>query len=206
MYDDKDLETIKIVLIGESGVGKTSIILQFVDQKFKEEQQSTMGGMFSTKTIKFGNGQKINIELWDTAGQERYRSISNMFYKDAQAVLLVYDITSRDSFEELKNYWMTQVKDCCMEKCIIGVVANKSDLFEQEEVDENEAREFARNNNALFAITSAKNTSGIDNLFLEISKKYTSSETLTLGGDNSRNDSVKLTMNSFAIAKKKKCC
>ena len=213
MFQDKDIESLKLVLIGESGVGKTSIISQFIDQVFQNDIQSTIGGTFSTKEIKCGNGKILKLEIWDTAGQERYRSVATMFYKDANAALLVYDITNKDSFEELQKYWLGQVKDSSPKDIILAIVANKSDLFEREQVDEAKAREFAKNNNALFAVTSAKNTSGIESLFLEIAKKYTGTNCANIIENNDTNQQYKkIRKESIVITKesqknkRRMCC
>ena len=215
MFDDKDLETLKVVLIGESGVGKTSIISQFIDQIFQEDQQSTIGGTFSTKTLKCGNGKILKLEIWDTAGQERYRSVTKMFYKDANAAILVYDITNKYSFEELQNYWIEQVKESSPKNIILAIVANKSDLIDKELVDEEMARQFAKDNNALFENTSAKNSVGVENLFLDLAKKYTGTDTaLTLEDKDEaeefkkiRKQSIKITKESQSKnTKKKGCC
>ena len=216
MFDDKDFETLKIVLIGESAVGKTSLISQFIDQVFQDDQQSTIGGTFSTKIIKCGNGKILKLEIWDTAGQERYRSVTKLFYKDANAALLVYDISNKYTFEELQNYWIDQVRDSAPKDIILAIVANKSDLIESEQVDEATAREFAKDNGALFALTSAKTTAGVESLFLDIAKKYTGTDSAsTIESENKkeeeeykkiRKDSVKITKQSQVKAKKKKCC
>ena len=215
MFDDKDLETLKIVLIGESGVGKTSIISQFIDQIFQNDQQSTIGGTFSTKTIKCGNGKILKLEIWDTAGQERYRSVTKMFYKDANAAILVYDITNKFSFEELQKYWIEQVKESSPRNIILAIVANKSDLIEYEQVDEGTARQFAKDNDALFAVTSAKQISTVESLFLDIAKKYTGTDSaLTLEEKDEieefrkiRKESVKITKETQQKEqKKKRCC
>ena len=214
MFDDKDLETLKIVLIGESGVGKTSIISQFIDQIFQNDQQSTIGGTFSTKTIKCGNGKILKLEIWDTAGQERYRSVTKMFYKDANAAILVYDITNKFSFEELQKYWIEQVKESSPRNIILAIAANKSDLIEYEQVDEGAARQFAKENDALFAVTSAKQTSCVESLFLDIAKKYTGTDSaLTLEEKDEieefrriRKESVKITKDTQNKAPKKKGC
>ena len=95
-----------------------------------------------------------------------------MFYKDANAALLVYDISNKYTFEELQNYWIDQVRDSAPKDIILAIVANKSDLIESEQVDEAMAREFAKDNGALFALTSAKTTAGVESLFLDIAKKY----------------------------------
>ena len=150
-------ETCKIVLIGESGVGKTSIINQYVEETFKEDQLTSAGASFSTKKIELKNGNIGTLEIWDTAGQEKFRSLTQLFYKEASAAILVYDITRKNSFDEIKNYWIKQEKEKPPNNVIIAVVANKIDLFENEEVEEKVARDFANNEGALFMMTSAKN-------------------------------------------------
>ena len=214
--EEKQSIPCKVVLIGESAVGKTSLISQFIDQVFQDDQQSTIGGTFSTKIIKCGNGKILKLEIWDTAGQERYRSVTKLFYKDANAALLVYDISNKYTFEELQNYWIDQVRDSAPKDIILAIVANKSDLIESEQVDEAMAREFAKDNGALFALTSAKTTSGVESLFLDIAKKYTGTDSAsTIESENKkeeeeyrkiRKDSVKITKQSQVKAKKKKCC
>ena len=169
------IESFKVVLVGETGVGKTSMITQFIDQTFQEDQQSTTGGTFSTKDVICDGSKILRFEIWDTAGQEKYRSLTTMFYKDANAAVMVYDVTRAGSFEELKNYWAKQIKENSPENIILVIAANKSDLIEQEQVDEGEARNFAKELNAIFISTSAKSSEGINSLFEEIAKKYTGS-------------------------------
>ena len=170
------IESFKVVLVGESGVGKTSIISQFVDQTFQDDQQSTTGGSFSTKSILCDGGKTLKFEIWDTAGQEKYRSLAKMFFKDAAVVLLVYDITSKNSFVEIKNYWMDLVKENGPKQMIMYIVGNKSDLSEKEAVNEEKAREYAKSQNIPLWFTSAKDSTGIDGLFEEIRQKYLSPE------------------------------
>ena len=177
------IESFKVVLVGESGVGKTSIITQFIDQTFQEDQQSTTGGTFSTKSVICDGGKILKFEIWDTAGQEKYRSLTKMFYKDANAAVMVYDVTRKDSFEELKNYWASQIKESSPENIILAIAANKSDLIEQEVVDEENARNFAKEIGAIFVSTSAKNSEGINSLFEEIAKKYTGASKITIKED-----------------------
>ena len=206
-------EIFKIILVGESGVGKTSIISQFVEHNFQESQGSTTGGTFSSKTVKCSNGKILNYEIWDTAGQEKYRSITTMFYKDSNAVILVYDITRADSFNELKTYWIEQVKEKA-DNVILGIAANKYDLIDNERVDEEDARNFAKEINAIFVTTSAKNSSGIDDLFIKIAKKYTGFDAELINDANSnelyefrdiRKNSVRLNKNLHKNTKNK-CC
>jgi small GTP-binding protein len=209
-----DIESFKVVLVGESGVGKTSIITQFIDQTFQEDQQSTTGGTFSTKSVKCGNNKTLKFEIWDTAGQERYRSLTKMFYKDANAAILVYDITRKDSFEQLKLYWAEQIKEC-PENIILVIAANKSDLFQKEEVDEEEARKLASDLGAIFVGTSAKQVESINQLFIEIAKKYTGSEQIEIKDEDdpaqakveeNKNDSMRLNAKTATEKKKKKFC
>ena len=175
-----DIESFKVVLVGESGVGKTSIITQFIDQTFQEDQQSTTGGTFSTKSVKCGNNKTLKFEIWDTAGQERYRSLTKMFYKDANAAVLVYDITRKESFEELEKYWAGQIKESSPEQIILAVAANKSDLIDKEEVDEESARGFAERIGAIFVSTTATQVESINDLFIQIAKKYTGSQNIEI--------------------------
>ena len=174
------IESFKVVLVGESGVGKTSIITQFIDQTFQEDQQSTTGGTFSTKSVVCDNGKTLKFEIWDTAGQERYRSLTKMFYKDANAAVLVYDITRKDSFEELQNYWAEQIKESSPSNIILAVAANKSDLFNKEAVDEDQARKFAESLGAIYASTTATTVESINDLFIQIAKKYTGSNEIII--------------------------
>ena len=171
MDEDSNAESLKVVLLGESGVGKTSIISQLMEQEFNDEQTATTGATFSTKTMVFDN-KGICFEIWDTAGQEKYRALTKMFYKDAGAAILVYDITRQTSFEELKNYWANQVRENAPKKIVLAVAANKSDLIDTEQVDEKTGRAFAKEIGAIFKSTSAKNQKGIEELFKDIGNKY----------------------------------
>ena len=104
--------TCKVVLIGESGVGKTSIIQRYINNTFKSQLMSTPGANFVTKNVIMeDDNQSIKFEIWDTAGQERYRALAKVFYKNAAVCVLVYDITRKTSFNELKNYWYKEIKE-----------------------------------------------------------------------------------------------
>ena len=114
MANNENLKEFKIVLLGESGVGKTSIIQRYTKDKFEDEQIPTKCASFDTKIIKLDEfiESYIKLNIWDTAGQEKYRALSKIFYKDASAAILVYDITNKKSFDEIKEYWYNQVKEC----------------------------------------------------------------------------------------------
>ena len=213
MTDEKTIESYKIVLIGESGVGKTSLISQLMDQTFQLDQQSTTGGTFSTKTALCDNSRILKLEIWDTAGQERYRSLTTMFYKDANAAVLVYDITRKDSFEQLEEYWTKQIKENSPSDIILAVCGNKSDLIEKEDVNEDTARKFAQSLGAIFVSTSAKSMEQVNNLFIQLVKLYTQcNEVKFIDEEDStlykqRKDTVKITKeNTIKKTKKKGCC
>ena len=111
-YDDDDFITCKVVLIGESGVGKTSIIHRYINNVFNPGTSSTGGANFTTKRMKFEEEKNtIKFEIWDTAGQERFRSLAKVFYKNAAICVLVYDITRKETFEELEKFWVEEIKN-----------------------------------------------------------------------------------------------
>ena len=105
-------EICKVILVGEAGVGKTCIIVRFINNEYYENAPSTTGANYASKVLEFKEYKKnLQYEIWDTAGEERYRGLAKIFYKDAAIAILVYDITSRKSFEEIKNYWHEQIKE-----------------------------------------------------------------------------------------------
>ena len=161
----------KVVLIGEMGVGKTCIIEQFISNDFNQDQDSTITAQFCKKDFEFPGGEKITLDIWDTAGQEMFRALTRIFYKNAKAVIIVYSITNKQTFDEAKNYWYEQVKQHCDSDVIIAIAANKCDLYEERQVSDEEGEQFAKSIGAFFASTSAKNDSGITNLFENIAMK-----------------------------------
>ena len=165
--------TCKVVLVGDAGTGKTCIITRFINNRFDKSQMTTACPSFCTKSVNYPEYNKtINLDIWDTAGQEIYRSISKLFYKCASVGILVYDITSRKSFESIKDYWYNELKDNTEEGIIFNLVGNKEDLYETENVKEDEAKEFAKSINAHFYKTSAKNNVLITELFLQSGKMF----------------------------------
>ena len=161
----------KVVIVGESGVGKTCIMAQFIENKFEEEFVSSLTTQYRRKKIQLVTGEDVTFDIYDTAGQEKYRAIAKLYYKNARVVILVYDITDIKSFEAMKNYWYEQVKDIQTENLILAIAANKSDLYEERQVENETGEEFAKSINAIFVETSAKNDSGIDKLFENIGYK-----------------------------------
>ena len=168
------LEAIKIVLIGESGSGKTSIIQQFAYKIFDPNCATSISSQYVSKVLSIPEINKsLRIEIWDTAGQERYRSMAKLFYQDAKVIIFVYDVTSKQSFDELIKYWIPEVKNSINEKEVIfGLVANKSDLYELEQVSSEEGNKLAESINAVFQNTSAKLGLGIGKLFDILGRIY----------------------------------
>ena len=165
------LEEAKLIVVGETNVGKTSLIKQYIDNIFSEEKIATVGYDTITKEIAIED-RKIKLNIWDTCGQEQYRTINQMFVKNSKIALLVYDITQKDTFNELKNYWYTYITNSLGKNIIIGIAGNKCDLYESEDVKESEARQFAEEIGAIFELTSAQNNTGINELFFEVGNKY----------------------------------
>ncbi len=166
---------IKVVLLGESGVGKSCIILRFSNDIYSQVSLSTILCSHTSKPISFNNKKDIiNFNIWDTAGQEKFRSISKIHYKDAEVIILVFDITREKSFESIKEYWYPQVKENAPENAILALVASKCDLKDECSVDIDDARSYAEEINAMFKETSSKASFGINELFEEIGKKILS--------------------------------
>jgi small GTP-binding protein len=203
----------KLILLGESKVGKTSIISRYTN-KFIEEPNRTLAA-FSTRQMIEVNGYKIELEIWDTVGQEQYRSVTSIFYKEALICILVYDITNRESFESIKDYWYNTVIQNGMKGVIIGIAGNKCDLYENEEVSEKEGQDYSDSINAYFKLVSAKNNISIDEIFKSIVTKFVESDfmdDLLPKYVNDKNivkkiQKMKLEKNKKSNEnKKKKCC
>ena len=164
--------TLKVVLLGGLAVGKTCIIKNFMGDIFEEDTTTTNGGSFYRSAIELEElNQKINFEIWDTSGYIRYKKLNEMFYKDANVIILCYDSTRRPSFEELKDDWYEKgVKINAKTDPILVIVATKNDL--NKEVKDEEGKAFAKEINAIFQSTSAKSNIGIKSLFENIARKY----------------------------------
>ena len=167
-----NLEIIKIILLGESGVGKTSIINVYQMETFKENVVSNLCCSNVNKTINIGNKEYI-LEIWDTAGQEKFRSLNQLFINDSNIIILVYDISNYNSFLEL-NYWNDYINERLNSKnFIVGLIGNKADLFEDEQVTKQEGIKYASDIDAYFSLISAKSDKkGVDNFFREIIEIY----------------------------------
>ena len=163
----------KLVVMGESGVGKTCLIDRFIGKDFNSNTQATQCQSYITKTIKIPEiGKSITINIWDTVGQEKYRSFARIFYKDAKMAILVYDITRKNTFNEMKDWWYKDIKEHGDPNIIIGIAGNQSDRYIEEHVQEQEGKKFAESVGAAFRLTSAQNCNGINELFKDVGRKY----------------------------------
>ena len=166
---------IKVILLGETSVGKTSLIKVSIDKHFKSLEEVTLSFNYSVKKFNY-NGKEYTFNLWDTIGQEKYRSLTKMFVNNSKIIILVYDITVQKSFKQLE-YWYNQVTSLVNEEdYVLAVVGNKKDLFKNEKVTEEEGKAFAKEKNAKFKLTSAKDdplsfVSFLEELFKEFIDK-----------------------------------
>ncbi len=199
--EEKDSIPCKVIVVGDSGVGKTSIINRYLDL-FNPDEKATIGASFSSKLHTVGNYQ-ISFDIWDTAGQERFRSVNSIFFKEAYICLIVYDITNAKSFSSIKDYWYNSVKENSMPNIICGIAGNKMDLVNQEAVNENEVKEFCKEINASFFLTSAKENNFIDQIFEEFGKRFVESEIFK---NLIIEKTKKIELDKVKSKKKKKCC
>ena len=158
------MNSIKLILVGEAQVGKTAIINQYIQNTFEEEYIATIGQEKQTKEIILKNGTKFKLEIWDTIGQDTYSAANKIFMRNAKIALLVYDITNKESFNNLNKFYK-QVCDINGKDIIIGVVGNKNDLYEERTVEEEEGQKYAKDIKASFFETSAKDHETIESLF-----------------------------------------
>ena len=158
----------KILLVGDSGVGKSSILLRYTDNEYKPEYISTIGVDFKIKTI-VDCDKTIKLQLWDTAGQERFQTITSSYYRGAHGIVIVYDITCKESFENVKM-WLKQIDNYANQKVLKILVGNKADLENSRRVDKEKVLYFCQENNIYHIETSAKNSDNIKDIFLYLSE------------------------------------
>jgi len=158
----------KLLLIGDSGVGKSSLLLRFADNTFSDSFIATIGVDFKIRTIDI-NGAQVKLQIWDTAGQERFRTITSSYYRGAHGIIVVYDITNPDSFQNVRK-WLQEINRYASENVQKILVGNKADLVSERKVSYEDAKELADELGVNFLETSAKNASNVELAFENMAK------------------------------------
>ena len=194
----------KVLLVGNSDVGKSSLILRYVDQIWNDVFVPTIGVDFKVKSLEIEN-KSIKLQIWDTAGQERFRNVISSYFKGAHGILLIFDITSRDSFKELEN-WLAEVEKNASTQILKILIGNKCDLEEEREISKDEGEAFAMRNGMQYIETSAKINTNVNEAFEALSKimvEYYSKKNSVIN----ENKTIKMNKGTdITIPKKKKCC
>ena len=192
----------KVLLIGNSDVGKSSLILRYVDQIWNDVFVPTIGVDFKVKSLQIDN-KRVKMQIWDTAGQERFRNVISSYFKGAHGILLIYDISARDSFKELEN-WLGEVERNATPQVLKILIGNKCDLDEQRQITVDEGEAFAARNGMKFIETSAKNNTNVNEAFEALAK-------IMVESSNKKNV-IKVEKKTIKVDKgadlnaKKKCC
>jgi Ras-related protein Rab-1A len=193
----------KVLLIGNSDVGKSSIILRYVDETWTDVFVPTIGVDFKVKTLKVDNKQ-VKMQIWDTAGQERFRTVVSSYFRGSHGLFLIYDITNKDSFKNLEN-WLKEIEGEASEKVLKILIGNKCDLEEDRDIKFEEGQAFANRNGMQFMETSAKANTNINEAFEALAKlmiKFTSENNIP-----QKKDTMVLKASSGQDLKtKRKCC
>jgi len=214
--DDEYDYLFKVVLIGDSGVGKSNLLSRFTRNEFNLESKSTIGVEFATKSIQ-SDSKTIKAQIWDTAGQERYRAITSAYYRGAVGALLVYDISKRNSYDSVAR-WLKELRDHADPQIVIMLVGNKKDLRHMRQVQTDEAKEFCKQNKLFFIETSALADSNVatafetilKEIYRQISRKIVSSDSGQNSFQPSQGQSIVLTEENVnptpTNESSKKCC
>ncbi len=161
----------KVLLLGDSTVGKTCFLLRYCDKTFQEAHLSTIGLDYRLKSMELDDGKRIKLQIWDTAGQDRFRAITKNYYKGANGIILIYDVTNIETFENVKN-WIAQIKEEANSNVIIYLAGNKIDVEEENKVVKTEdGQKIADELNIKFYETSAKNGINVNEIFEDLVKK-----------------------------------
>jgi Ras-related protein Rab-18 len=169
MAEEEVITTLKLLVIGDSGVGKSSLLMRFIEDSFDEDQGPTIGVDFKSTVIDV-LGNKVKLTIWDTAGQERFRTLTASYYRGAHGVIMVYDVTDRHSFDHI-TMWLNELEVYATNGNIVKMlVGNKIDKGDRD-VTQKEGVEFARDKSMLFIEASAKDTTGVKQAFDEVTQK-----------------------------------
>ena len=194
----------KVLLLGNSDVGKSSLILRYVDQVWSDTFVPTIGVDFKVKTLELQNKQ-IKMQIWDTAGQERFRNVISSYFRGAHGILLIYDVTNRDSFKNLES-WLIEIEKNASENVLKILIGNKNDLVDDKEIKTEEGQAFANRNGMQFIETSAKENTNVTEAF-ECLAKLMMEFNSEKKAPTTKNDKKALSASAGKDLKtKKKCC
>lgn len=166
---------VKLVLLGDTGVGKSCLVLRYVRGQFDSGSKVTIGAAYMSHSTTLDTGATVRFEIWDTAGQERYRSLAPLYYRGAGAAAVVFDITDADSFAKAQ-YWVSELQKTASPDIVIVLVGNKADLEAQRAVTHSSAQSYADANGMLFVEASAKTSEGVAHIFEVVATKLTTSQ------------------------------
>ncbi|EGC31637.1 hypothetical protein DICPUDRAFT_26958 [Dictyostelium purpureum] len=164
----KSLYLFKFLILGDASVGKSCLLHRFTDNRFKSQSSHTIGVDFASRIIDI-QGRAVKLQIWDTAGQERFRSVTRSYYRGSSGVVLVYDVSSRESYNHINN-WLSDARALASKDVTIILVGNKADLSEEREVSFLEASRLAQENDLLFMEASALSGDGVEELFLKCAR------------------------------------
>jgi len=159
----------KYIIIGDTGVGKSCLLLQFTDKRFQPVHDLTIGVEFGARMVTIDSKQ-VKLQIWDTAGQESFRSITRSYYRGAAGALLVYDITRRETFSHLTR-WLEEARQNANQSMVIMLIGNKSDLDHRRQVTKEEGEKFAKQHGLIFLETSAKTAANVEEAFINTAQK-----------------------------------
>ncbi|KAH9578751.1 Small GTPase [Trypanosoma melophagium] len=182
---EKYQQLMKLIVVGDSGTGKSSLLHRFVEDTFSEEQAQTIGVEFGSKIVQLA-GRKVKLQIWDTAGQERYKSVTRSYYRGAVGCLIVYDITKRSSYESVPQ-WLNDVRQLAGKDVVVMLIGNKSDISDKRAIQHNEASLYALENGLLHFETSAATGEFVSEAFLKVAK---TALTITAENTNMEEDSA----------------
>ncbi|XP_045462278.1 ras-related protein Rab-21 [Harmonia axyridis] len=200
----------KVVLLGEGCVGKTSLVLRYVEDKFNNNHISTIQASFLNKKLNI-DGKRVNLAIWDTAGQEKFHALGPIYYRSSNGAVLVYDITDEDSFQKVKC-WVKELRKMLGTDICLIIVGNKTDLEKDRHVNFEEAKTYAANVGAEYFETSAKLNQGVEDMFFTLTEKMMEahqqkmSKTTSLNRQNSQRNNILVVEDDQVEQTQKNCC
>ena len=189
----------KVLLLGDTTVGKTCFLMKYTDKTFQDIHMATIGLDYRLKTMKLKSGKNIKLQIWDTAGQDRFRAITKNYYKGSHGIILIYDVTNLQTFENVKT-WVSQIREEASNNVVIYIAANKIDMEAERKVTKEEGEKLAKEKNMMFYECSAKNGENVQCAIEELAKKLLKAQQQSTKKEPEKQEDKKQ-----EIKKKKKC-